>query len=251
MLRLPFPMRLDVFLAENGFAVSRSEAKSLIQSGAVFLDGKPLTKPAFDITGQEEKILLDRRMRKYVSRGGNKLEGALLAFRIPVRGRYALDIGASSGGFTDCLLQNGAARVIAADVGSGQLVPSLRSDPRVFVMENFNARYMNAEDLPYLPDLCVMDVSFISATHIIPAVYRTLADHADFICLVKPQFEVGRAGVGKGGIVRDEALRADALRRVSAFAEQYGFAARGSIVSPIPGGDGNIEYLIHFEKRID
>ena len=244
-------MRLDVFLAENGFAVSRSEAKSLIQSGAVFLDGKPLTKPAFDITGQEEKILLDRRMRKYVSRGGNKLEGALLAFKIPVRGRYALDIGASSGGFTDCLLQNGAARVIAADVGSGQLVPSLRSDPRVFVMENFNARYMNAEDLPYLPDLCVMDVSFISATHIIPAVYRTLADRADFICLVKPQFEVGRAGVGKGGIVRDEALRADALRRVSAFAEQYGFAARGSIVSPIPGGDGNIEYLVHFEKRID
>ena len=244
-------MRLDVFLAENGFAVSRSEAKSLIQSGAVFLDGKPLTKPAFDITGQEEKILLDRRMRKYVSRGGNKLEGALLAFKIPVRGRYALDIGASSGGFTDCLLQNGAARVIAADVGSGQLVPSLRSDPRVFVMENFNARYMNAEDLPYLPDLCVMDVSFISATHIIPAVYRTLADHADFICLVKPQFEVGRAGVGKGGIVRDEALRADALRRVSAFAEQYGFAARGSIVSPIPGGDGNIEYLVHFEKHID
>lgn len=244
-------MRLDVFLAENGFAVSRSEAKSLIQSGAVFLDGKPLTKPAFDVTGQEEKILLDRRMRKYVSRGGNKLEGALLAFRIPVRGRYALDIGASSGGFTDCLLQNGAARVIAADVGSGQLVPSLRSDPRVFVMENFNARYMNAEDLPYLPDLCVMDVSFISATHIIPAVYRTLADHADFICLVKPQFEVGRAGVGKGGIVRDEALRADALRRVSAFAEQYGFVARGSIVSPIPGGDGNIEYLVHFEKHID
>ena len=244
-------MRLDVFLAENGFAVSRSEAKSLIQSGAVFLDGKPLTKPAFDVTGQEEKILLDRRMRKYVSRGGNKLEGALLAFRIPVRGRYALDIGASSGGFTDCLLQNGAARVIAADVGSGQLVPSLRSDPRVFVMENFNARYMNAEDLPYLPDLCVMDVSFISATHIIPAVYRSLADHADFICLVKPQFEVGRAGVGKGGIVRDEALRADALRRVSAFAEQYGFAARGSIVSPIPGGDGNIEYLVHFEKHID
>lgn len=244
-------MRLDVFLAENGFAVSRSEAKSLIQSGAVFLDGKPLTKPAFDVTGQEEKILLDRRMKKYVSRGGNKLEGALLAFKIPVRGRYALDIGASSGGFTDCLLQNGAARVIAADVGSGQLVPSLRSDPRVFVMENFNARYMNAEDLPYLPDLCVMDVSFISATHIIPAVYRTLADHADFICLVKPQFEVGRAGVGKGGIVRDEALRADALRRVSAFAEQYGFAARGSIVSPIPGGDGNIEYLVHFEKHID
>lgn len=244
-------MRLDVFLAENGFAVSRSEAKSLIQSGAVFLDGKPLTKPAFDITGQEEKILLDRRMKKYVSRGGNKLEGALLAFKIPVRGRYALDIGASSGGFTDCLLQNGAARVIAADVGSGQLVPSLRSDPRVFVMENFNARYMNAEDLPYLPDLCVMDVSFISATHIIPAVYRSLADHADFICLVKPQFEVGRTGVGKGGIVRDEALRADALRRVSAFAEQYGFAARGSIVSPIPGGDGNIEYLVHFEKHID
>ncbi len=244
-------MRLDVFLAEHEFASSRSEAKSLIQSGAVFLAGKPVTKPALDITGHEEEIFLDRSAKKYVSRGGNKLEGALVAFDIPVRGRYALDIGASSGGFTDCLLQNGAARVIAADVGTGQLVPKIREDRRVYVMENFNARYMTREDLPYLPDLCVMDVSFISATHIIPAVYRTLADRADFICLVKPQFEVGRSGVGKGGIVKDEALRLDALRRVCAFAQQYGFSVRGSIVSPILGGDGNTEYLVHFAKETD
>ena len=241
-------MRLDVFLSEHGFAASRSEAKSLILGGAVFLDGKPILKPAFDVAGREEKILLDHGRKKYVSRGGNKLEGALLAFDIPVRGRCALDVGASSGGFTDCLLQNGAARVIAADVGSGQLVPTLRSDPRVYVMENFNARYMTRDDLPYLPDLCVMDVSFISATYIIPAVYRTLCDNADFICLVKPQFEVGRAGIGKGGIVKDEALREEALHRVCAFAEQYGFSVRGSIVSPILGGDGNTEYLVHFAK---
>lgn len=243
-------MRLDLFLAEHGFTSSRSEAKALIQAGAVFLDGKPLTKPAYDVDpSEEEKIFVDRRAKKYVSRGGNKLEGALLAFGIPVGGRRALDIGASSGGFTDCLLQNGAACVIAADVGSGQLVASLREDPRVFVMENFNARYMTREDLPYTPDLCVMDVSFISATHIIPTVYRVLADRADFICLVKPQFEVGKSGVGKGGIVKDKELRLDALRRVCAFAEQYGFTVRGSTVSPIPGGDGNIEYLVHFSKE--
>lgn len=241
-------MRLDVFLFENGFAGSRSEAKSLISDGAVFLDGKAITKPAFDVTGREEKIFLDHGRKKYVGRGGYKLEGALLTFDVPVRGRYALDVGASSGGFTDCLLQNGAARVIAADVGSGQLVSALRADPRVYVMENYNARYMTRDDLPYVPDLCVMDVSFISATHLIPAVYRTLDDNADFICLVKPQFEVGRAGVGKGGIVKDKALREDALRRVCAFAGQYGFVARGSMVSPILGGDGNTEYLVHFTK---
>lgn len=241
-------MRLDLFLFQNGLAQSRSEAKTLIESGAVYLAGRQIKKPAYDMTGQAEDLLVERGVKRYVSRGGNKLEGALAAFSLSVKGRSALDIGASSGGFTDCLLKSGATRVIAADVGYGQLAPSLRADARVIVMENFNARYMTPEDLPYVPDLAVMDVSFISATHILPAVYRVLADRADFICLVKPQFEVGRAGIGKGGIVKDPLLRQRALEEVSAFAVAVGFTVEGSIVSPILGGDGNMEYLVHFSK---
>lgn len=233
---------------QNGLAQSRSEAKTLIESGAVSLAGKQIKKPAFDMTGRAEDLLITEGVKRYASRGGEKLEGALSAFRLSVAGRSALDVGASSGGFTDCLLRHGAARVIAADVGFGQLVPRLRADARVTVIENFNARYMMPTDLPYVPDLAVMDVSFISATLIIPAVYRVLADRADFICLVKPQFEVGRAGVGKGGIVKDELLRQKALEQVCTFAASVGFAVEGSAVSPILGGDGNTEYLVHFSK---
>ena len=243
-------MRLDVFLAEAGFARSRTEAKQLIEEGAVSAAGRVLDKPSMNVDGLEESIVLSRSARQYASRGGMKLEGALSAFKIHVQGVKAIDVGASSGGFTDCLLQNGASCVIALDSGKDQLVASLRKDPRVFVIEGYNARYLAAEDLPYVPNFAVMDVSFISATYIIPALYNVLADGAHFICLIKPQFEVGRAAIGKGGIVKDEKVREAALASVISFAEQIGFVCHGAILSPIRGGDGNVEFLAHFEKKI-
>lgn len=238
-------------MTENGFVRSRTEAKQLIESGAVSAGGRILNKPAMSVEGLEESIVLDRSARKYVSRGGMKLEGALSAFSLNVQGVYALDIGASSGGFTDCLLQNGALSVIALDSGRDQLVDVLRRDPRVHVIEGYNARYLVAEDLPYVPNFAVMDVSFISATYIIPAIYNVLRDGSHFICLVKPQFEVGRAAIGKGGIVKDARARESALASVVAFAERVGFVSHGAILSPIKGGDGNIEYLVHFQKKIE
>ena len=242
-------MRLDVFLAEKGFVRSRTEAKQLIEAGAVSANGRVLDKPSMAVEGLEESIVLDRGARKYASRGGTKLEGALSAFSLNVQGVHAIDIGASSGGFTDCLLQNGAARVIALDSGRDQLVEELRKDARVYVIEGYNARYLAREDLPYVPDFAVMDVSFISATYIIPSVYNVLAEGSHFVCLVKPQFEVGRASVGKGGIVKDVRAREAALSAVVEFAEHIGFIAHSAIVSPIRGGDGNVEYLVHFQKK--
>lgn len=242
-------MRIDVFLAENGFARSRSEAKTLIEEGAVSVDGKVVTKASFDVAGKEASVILDRSYKKYVSRGGYKLDGALCSFGINVAGAYAIDIGASSGGFTDCLLQHGARHVLAVDAGEGQLVQSIREDARVTVYENYNARYLDPSDFPYRPRFACMDVSFISATLIMEALYRVLDANADFVCLVKPQFEVGREGIGKGGIVKDEKLRLAALERVIAFGNAIGFTYKGAIVSPIKGGDGNVEYLVHFRKE--
>ena len=242
-------MRIDIFLAENGFARSRSEAKALIHDGAVSIDGKVVTKASLDITGKEASIILDRSHKQYVSRGGYKLDGALCAFDIDVAGKYCIDIGASSGGFTDCLLQHGVYHVLAVDAGEGQLVGSIRNDLRVSVYENYNARYLDPSDFPYRPTFACMDVSFISATLIMESLYRVLADQSDFVCLVKPQFEVGREGIGKGGIVKDEKLRLAALERVIAFARSIGFAYKNAITSPIKGGDGNVEYLVHFRKE--
>ncbi len=241
-------MRLDVFLAENGLALSRTEARGFIEAGAVYVDGKPILKPAYCIDGLEEKVILDRSVKKYVSRGGIKLDGALCTFKVDVKDRLCLDVGASSGGFTDCLLQHGARAVCAVDSGSGQLVASIRNDPRVLSKESFNARYMVPEDFPYVPNLAVMDVSFISATLIFEALSRVLAPDSDFICLVKPQFEVGREHLGKGGIVKDEKARKAALDKVVSAAKEYGFGALGAMTSPIKGGDGNVEYLVHFKK---
>ena len=242
-------MRIDVFLAENGFARSRSEAKALIDEGAVTVDGKVITKASFDVAGKESSVILDRSYKKYVSRGGYKLDGALCAFGIDVAGRLAIDVGASSGGFTDCLLQRGVRHVLAVDAGQGQLDASLRADTRVSVYENYNARYLDPSDFPYRPSFACMDVSFISATLILEALYRILDDTADFVCLVKPQFEVGREGLGKGGIVKDEKRRLAALERVIAFGVAIGFTHKSAITSPIKGGDGNIEYLVHFRKE--
>ena len=242
-------MRLDVFLYEKGLAKSRTEAKNLIAEGAVLHRGKAVLKPAYEIDEGDTEVLLNRERLPYASRGGVKLDGALAAFSLDPTGADCIDVGASSGGFTDCLLQHGARRVIALDSGRDQLVPKLRGDPRVISLEGYNARYMEGTDFPFVPSFAVMDVSFISATLIIPALYRVLSPVSDFVCLVKPQFEVGRANIGKGGIVKDERARREALSRVIAFAEEIGFVCKGTAVSPIAGGDGNVEYLVHFRKE--
>lgn len=240
-------MRLDVYLAERGMVTSRTEAKGFITDSAVKVNGRIITKPSFDVS-EDAVVEVDKSSKKYVGRGGMKLEAAIDAFGISVAGKKAIDIGASSGGFTDCLLQYGAVSVIAVDSGSAQLVEKLRRDERVISIENYNARYLMAEDLPYIPDLCVMDVSFISATYIIPAIKRVLAPSSDFICLIKPQFEVGKSGLGKGGIVKSAKLRQDATQKVIKFAEENGFSCHSIIESPIIGGDGNIEFLAHFQN---
>jgi len=238
-------MRIDVFLAERGFASSRTEAKGFITAGAVLVDGKAVTKPSFEVSG-EENISVDRSSKRYVSRGGLKLEAALDEFSVSPEGKRCLDIGASSGGFTDCLLKHGALHVIAVDSGYGQMAEELRKDYRVTVIENFNARYMSRTDLEYSPELVVMDVSFISATYIFPAIRSVIAEGGDFICLIKPQFEVGKSGLGKGGIVKSDKLRSEALDRVVSSAISYGFNLIKYMISPIIGGDGNTEFLAHF-----
>ncbi len=240
-------MRLDVYLLERGLVASRTEAKGLIVSEKVTVGGKIITKPSFEILG-EENIAVDRSEKRYVSRGGLKLEAALDSFDINPEGRLAIDVGASSGGFTDCLLQRGASKIIALDSGYGQIAPSLREDDRVTVIENYNARYMKPADFEFLPDIAVMDVSFISVKLIIPALISCLAQGGDLVCLIKPQFEVGRGGIGKGGIVKNDKLRKEAVEDVISFARCAGFEYLGLIESPIKGGDGNIEYLAHFRK---
>ena len=240
-------MRIDVYLSENGIVASRTEAKRFIDEGAVSVNGKQISKPSFDVDGSEN-ITVDKTVKEFVSRGGIKLKGALAEFGVSAVGKLCLDVGASSGGFTDCLLKSGAEHVIAVDSGSGQLSEVLRHDDRVTVFENYNARYMKREDFEYAPNLAVMDVSFISATYIIPAVYNTLDDDADFICLIKPQCEVGRSGLGKGGIVKDSKARDLAVKKVVDFAASTGFTVKGTVQSSIKGGDGNIEFLAHFVK---
>ncbi len=240
-------MRLDVYLAESGLTDSRTDAKSFILNRAVTVNGRVVSKPSFDVNGGED-IKVDTAGKRFVSRGGLKLEAALDSFSVDVTGALAIDIGASSGGFTDCLLKRGAKSVIAVDSGCGQMVDSLRKDARVTLIEGFNARYMTSSDFDYTPELAVMDVSFISAKLIIPAIKDVLKDGGRFICLIKPQFEVGRAGLNKNGIVKNDALREAAVKDVIDFASYCGLTMLGLIKSPIEGGDGNIEYLAYFKK---
>lgn len=241
-------MRLDVYLHLNGMVSSRTEAKNLILDGAVTVGGEVVRKPSYEIDEPCDSVEIDLSAKRYASRAGFKLEAALDRFGVSVEGKYAVDIGASSGGFTDCLLKRGCIHVFAVDSGYGQLVSSLREDVRVSVYENYNARYMKSEDFDTVPDIAVMDVSFISATYIIPAIKDVLALGGDFICLIKPQFEVGKAKLGKGGIVKNEKFRREAVDKVVSFAFSQGFGLVGVIESPIAGGDGNIEYLAYFRK---
>lgn len=239
-------MRLDVYLKEQGLAPSRSRAQMLIDDGCVRVDGKTVRRAAEEVA-DGQTVTVENALR-YVSRGGLKLEAALSAFAVSCAGRVVLDVGASSGGFTDCVLQNGAALVYAVDSGSGQLAPCLRQDQRVVCRENYNARYMRPADFEKTPTFAVMDVSFISQTLIHPALAAVLPAGSPFITLIKPQFEAGRAAVGRGGIVRRPAAWEAAVERVRASAEACGFACRGVMDSPIPGGDGNHEFLAYFIK---
>lgn len=241
-------MRIDLLLVEKGFAPSRSKAKEYIDSGRVFVNGTPVKKAGAEVKGDEEVFVSDPD--KFVSRAGRKLEEALTVFGIDVSGMSALDLGASTGGFTDCLLQRGAARVIALDVGRDQLDPKLRGDDRVTVMEGVNARDIFPDDLPYTPDIVTTDLSFISQTLIYPAVSRVM-EKGYFISLIKPQFEAGRENIGKGGIVKDKDGRifASILDKIKKCASENGLYLVKTAPSPILGGDGNTEYLALFERR--
>lgn len=242
--------RIDKLLVERGLAASRTKAQALVMAGLVLVNEQRVAKPS-DNTPLDAQIRLkgaDDPTSRYVGRGGLKLEAALREFAIDVNGFVCIDVGASTGGFTDCLLQHGAARVVALDVGHNQLDWRLRSDPRVTVKEGVNARYLKPEDFSNKFDLAVMDVSFISATKVIPALLPLLADAGRLITLIKPQFEVGRGEVGSGGIVRDPEKHARVITEVNQAAIQLGLHAAGLIESPLQGADGNREFLALYEK---
>jgi len=238
--------RIDQLLVDRGLAESRQKAQALILAGAVMVNGQKAQKPGHTVDASSALELVEKL--QYVSRGGLKLEKALDHFEIGVEGKICLDVGSSTGGFTDCLLQRGAQKVYALDVGTGQLDWKLRNDPRVVVREQFNARNLKFEDIGELCDLAVCDVSFISVTLILPTLPPLLRPGAEMVILVKPQFEVGRYDVGKGGIVRDPELHAAACRRVAASAESLGFKAE-VIESPILGAEGNREFLLHAARN--
>lgn len=240
-------MRLDVYLVEKGFCESRSKASRLIGEGKILLDGKAVTKPSFVVSAEEHTVTVTENDR-YVGRGGLKLEGALAHFALDVRGKRCIDVGASTGGFTDCLLQHGAAYVCAVDSGRGQLHPSLLSDIRVSSVEGFNARQLDPETFGYF-DLAVMDVSFISQTLLHKPIHSVLHDGGCLIALIKPQFEAGKSALGKGGIVKKASDREQAVRQVLLSATLCGFEVLGVMCSPIEGGDGNREYLACLVKK--
>jgi len=239
--------RLDELLVERGLASSRSTARGLILAGQVKVDGQVKDK-AGALVSTAAKITLKARPR-YVSRAGEKLAGALATFGIDVSGVWALDIGASTGGFTDCLLQHGAEKVIALDVGRGQLDLKLRNDPRVFVIEGTNARYLEPEHLPFCPNFLTVDVSFISVRKILPAAVKCMQPAFDAVVLLKPQFEAGPRLVGKGGIVRSPKTHRAVILRIARFAKEIpGISVMGICRSVITGADGNVEFFVYLAR---
>jgi 23S rRNA (cytidine1920-2'-O)/16S rRNA (cytidine1409-2'-O)-methyltransferase len=239
--------RIDKAMVERGLVESRAKAQALILAGQVLVREQRIDKPGQLIESGAEIRIRGETLR-YVGRGGLKLEAALREFEINPQGKLCLDVGASTGGFTDCLLQHGAASVWAIDVGHNQLVWRLRRDPRVVVIEGQNARYLDPDQFQSLFDLTTIDVSFISLTKILPAVRVCLDENADCIALIKPQFEVGKGEVGKGGIVSDRAQHRRVLKEITDAASTIGFAAASVIESPILGADGNREFFIHLTK---
>ena len=240
--------RLDVELVRRGLFESRTRAVEAIDAGRVLVSGAPASTAARRVDGGEAIALLDAAGPAYVSRGGHKLEAALDAFAVDPCGRTAVDVGSSTGGFTDCLLQRGAAHVYAVDVGRGQLAWSLRGDPRVTVMERTNVRDVAPDALDPRPDLCVADLSFVSLASVSPYLVALATGDADFVLLVKPQYEAGRARVGRRGVVRDPAVHAAVLREVVAALDAAGLGVRAVVPSPLRGGDGNVEFLVHARR---
>ncbi len=239
--------RLDTELARRGLAASRERAQRLILAGCVRVNSRPAGKPDLKVD-ENSHIEVVGLHDRYASRGAYKLAAALDAFAIAVEGRLALDVGASSGGFTDVLLQRGAAAVIALDVGYGQLALRLRDDPRVVVKERTNIRHVAPHDLAYRPDLVVIDVSFISLKMVLPVVIALAAAHCDIVALIKPQFEVGKGKVGRGGVVRDESQRKQVVDEIMGFAAGVGLTIKGVLSSPVMGPAGNQEYLAWMVK---
>lgn len=240
--------RLDQHLLERGLVESRERARGLILAGRVWVDGRRVDKPG-TVIAPSAVIKVRGPEHPFVSRGGVKLRAALEAFGILVRDKICLDIGAGTGGFTDCLLQAGAARVIAVDVGHGHFHHRLRNDPRVHLLERRNVRYLTPQHLPERPDLVVIDVAFISLTVVFPVIAEILPAHGEVVALVKPQFEVGKGEVGKGGVVRDYRKHAASIRRVAGAACELGMVVKGLCISPIAGAKGNREFFIHLGKE--
>ncbi len=242
--------RLDVLLFERGLAPSREQAKAYIMSGEVYVDGQKEDKPGSSFP---ETANIEHRGQKlkYVSRGGLKLEKAMASFPVKLDGKICMDIGASTGGFTDCMLQNGAVKVYSIDVGYGQLAWSLRNDERVVCMEKTNFRYLTPGDLEDRPDFASCDVSFISLSKILPAAFPILSEDGEMVCLIKPQFEAGKDKVGKKGVVRDPAVHEEVITNTLNMARENGFNIVGLEYSPIRGPEGNIEYLMYLTKNVD
>ncbi len=240
--------RIDVLLVEQGHFATREKAKAALMAGLVLVAGERCDKAGTKVP-VDAAITVKGEVHPYVSRGGVKLEKAIRQFGIDLNGKVMMDIGASTGGFTDCALQHGARLVYAIDVGYGQLAWSLRQDERVVVMERTNFRHMDPDEFPHeMPDMASIDVSFISLRMILPVLYRFLKPDGDVLALVKPQFEAGKENVGKNGIVRDPAIHIEVLERIVGFAQSLGFTIKGLHYSPITGGEGNIEFLLHAKK---
>ena len=242
--------RVDVLAYKQGLFDTREQAKRGVMAGLVVavINGERFDKPGEKIDEATELKLKGEKL-KYVSRGGLKLEKALNQFGLTVEGKIAIDIGASTGGFTDVMLQNGASQVFSVDVGTNQLAWKLRNDPRVVSMEQFNFRYAEPDDFEVTPSFASIDVSFISLDLILPALHRILAENGQVVALVKPQFEAGREQIGKNGIIKDPKIHFAVLEKVAAFAGTHGFAVKGVDYSPIQGGHGNIEFLMYLEKK--
>ncbi len=239
--------RLDVLLVQKGFFESREKAKRVIMTGVVFVDGQRVDKAGTQIQ-EEAEIEVKGSMCPYVSRGGMKLEKAVKAFDINLNRKYCVDMGASTGGFTDCMLQNGAEKVYSIDVGYGQLDWRLRTDERVVNMEKTNIRYLDKTLIEDRIDFVSIDVSFISLTLILPVAYEVLEDGGELVCLVKPQFEAGREQVGKKGIVRDKSVHREVILKVTDFSAGLGFSVCGIDYSPMTGAKGNVEFLVYLRK---
>ena len=241
--------RVDVLLTERGLTESREQARRLIMAGAVVVNEQRVDKPGALVSATALLRVKDEARSRYVSRGAHKLEAALRAFALDVSGVVALDVGASTGGFTDCLLQHGAAKVFAVDVGYGQLAWLLRQDPRVVNLERRNIRTLDRGALDETPTLAVIDASFISLTLVLPKVLTLIDAHGTVVALIKPQFEVGKGRVGKGGVVRDPGLHAEVVERLRARAEEWDVEVKGVIESPLLGPKGNKEFFICLQKR--